>query len=213
LIFAAWAHALARRIYGDELGDAVGGRGYRAEFTLRVLDDVDGASRWCDDRGTPPQEDCASRIRAALADAIAELSAAYGGDPASWRWGEAHPAIHAARPLSDMPLIGGYFRREVTMDGGPFTVKRADNAMSGPRPYAAIHGSGYRAIYDLGHADNSRYIISTGQSGNSYSPHYDDLLPLWADGAYVAIPFSPEAIEKSAAHHLTFQPVKPVQVP
>jgi acyl-homoserine lactone acylase PvdQ len=37
-----------------------------------------------------------------------------------------------------------------------------------------------RAIYNLGTPDQSLYIVSVGQSGN-VSPHYDDLLGLWAD--------------------------------
>src|SRR6185312_2231992 len=82
LIFAAWARALARRIYADELGTRFPNFwGYRSEFTLRVLDGVEGAQNWCDDRGTPQVEDCPSRIRLALHDAVGELSASYGGNP------------------------------------------------------------------------------------------------------------------------------------
>ena len=45
LIFAAWARALARRIYGDELGPQFRSFwAYRPEFTLRVLDGIDGVA-------------------------------------------------------------------------------------------------------------------------------------------------------------------------
>ncbi len=54
LIFATWARALARRIYADELGSRfLNFWGYRTEFTLRVLDNVENEGRWCDDRSTP----------------------------------------------------------------------------------------------------------------------------------------------------------------
>ena len=84
LIFAAWARALARRIYADELGSRFGDFwGYRTEFTLRVLDNIENEGRWCDDRTTPAVEDCPSRIRLALSDAVSELSTQFGPDPAA----------------------------------------------------------------------------------------------------------------------------------
>ncbi len=33
--------------------------------------------------------------------------------------------------------------------------------------------------------ENSLYISSPGQSGNVLSPHYDDLLGMWASGNYI----------------------------
>ena len=207
LIFAAWARALARRIYADELGPRFPNFwGYRTEFTLRVLDAVDGEERWCDDKSTPVVEDCASGIRLALHDAMTELSGAYGADPARWRWGDAHRAIHRQQPFGSFPVIGGWFNREVEMDGGPFTLLRADHSMRSDRPYAAIHGAGYRGIYDLADPDRSLYIISTGQSGNLFSPHYDDLLGRWARNEYIAIPTTQKAVEAAAVYRLVLQP-------
>ena len=207
LIFAAWARALARRIYGDELGPRFANFwAYRPEFTLRVLDNVEGQSRWCDDRGTPGEEDCASRIELALQDAVTELSQAYGADMTRWRWGDAHKATHTAEPFGAFPVIGSWFNREIEMDGGPFTLLRGDHSMRSERPYAAIHGAGYRGIYDLADPDRSQYIISTGQSGNLYSPHYDDLIGLWARKDYIAIPTAKPAMEATAVNRLSLQP-------
>jgi penicillin G amidase len=213
LIYEAWARALARRIYADELGaNFARFWGYRPEFTLRVLDNIEGQSRWCDDRGTPQVEDCASRIRLALHDAVTELSQAYGDDPHSWRFGDAHKAINRAQPFGSFPIIGGFFNREVPVSGGPETLLRADNDMASPTPYAAIHGAGYRGIYDLGRPENSRYIISTGESGNLFSSHYDDLLPLWAKGEYIAMPIERNKAEAQAADRLVLQPESSVAV-
>jgi penicillin amidase len=208
LIFAAWARALARRIYGDELGPQFRNFwGYRPEFTLRVLDGIDGAQRWCDDRATAEVEDCGSRIRLALHDAVEELSAQFGGDPTRWRWGIPHKALNIQQPFGSFPIIGGYFNREITVSGGPFTLLRADNAMGSPQPYTAVHGAGYRGVYDLGNANASRYIISTGQSGNLFSSHYDDLMPVWAHGGTIAIPLDRNTIQASTVNRLTLQPL------
>ena len=63
--------------------------------------------RWCDDRNTDPIETCDDTVRAALDDAVAELTKAYGDDMTAWRWGNAHHALHASRRMGGLPLIGG----------------------------------------------------------------------------------------------------------
>jgi penicillin amidase len=207
LIFAAWARALSQRIYADELGETFEEHsGFNEDFVLRVLDDTAGQSRWCDNRITAESEDCATQIRLALDDALSELSAAYGEDPSAWRWGDAHISVHESRPFGDLPLIGSWFNREIAVDGGAFTVQRADHRLGSRRPYAAVHGAGYRGIYDLANIDASLYIIATGQSGNLFSPHYDDLLELWASGGYVTIPTDRDRIDRQAATTLTLTP-------
>ena len=142
---------------------------------------------------------------------MTELSNLYGQDMAAWRWGGAHKAIHVHRPLGNFPVIGGVFNREVEMNGGAYTLLRAANAMASQRPYAAGHGAGYRAIYDLGAPDASLYMISMGQSGNVFSPHYDDLLGLWGAAEYIAIPTTPEVLSGTAAHLLWLEPAEPAR--
>ena len=66
-------------------------------------------------------------------------------------------------------------------------------------------------IYDLGAPDESLYIISMGQSGNIFSPHYDDLLGLWAATQYITIPTTPEAVSAAAAHALWLEPAAPAR--
>jgi penicillin amidase len=144
---------------------------------------------------------------------VTELSAEFGSDSARWRWGDAHKAIHKDQVFGTFPIIGGFFNREAEMDGGPFTLLRADSAMRSEQPYAAIHGAGYRGIYDLADPERSLYVISTGQSGNLFSPHYDDLLGMWAKGDYIAIPTDAKAISDSAINRLVLQPAKSVAAP
>ena len=48
--------------------------------------------------------------------------------------------------------------------------------------------------------------IAMGESGNVFSPHYDDLLPIWGKYGYVAIPTSPDAVKQIAVHRFTLEP-------
>lgn len=207
LIFEAWQRMLVKRLIADELGpDFKPYWTHNAVMTLRVLKDVAGESRWCDDVRTKAVEDCPYQVRMALADALSDLRKTYGSDMSKWRWGDAHHAIFAHQPFDQFPVLDRIFNREVETSGGAFTIRRADFRYSASRPFAATHGSGYRAIYDLGMPDNSRYMITTGESGNVFSAYYDDMMPLWADGKYVRIPTSPDEIKASAKYHLTLYP-------
>jgi penicillin G amidase len=51
-------------------------------------------------------------------------------------------------------------------------------------------------------------MISMGQSGNVFSPHYDDLLPLWAEAEYITVPTASDAVSTAAVHRLTLQPAR-----
>ena len=207
LIYEAWDRALVKRLIADELGpDFKAYWSHNAVFTLRVLRNVNGEAHWCDDVTTPAREDCASRIRLALDDALKELRSAYGHDMTHWRWGTAHRAVFASLPFGDIPVLKDVFNREIEASGGAFTIRRGDFRFSSERPYAAIHGAGYRAIYDLRNLDNSLYVITTGESGNVFSSHYADMMPLWAEGKYFRIPTAPDEVEATAKYRLTLQP-------
>ena len=106
--------------------------------------------------------------------------------------------------FGSFPVIGNYFNREVEMDGGAFTLLRADHTMRSDVPYEAVHGAGYRGIYDLADPDHSLYIISTGQSGNVLSPWYASFAGRWAKVEYITIPTRRESI--GPAHRLVLKP-------
>ena len=45
-----------------------------------------------------------------------------------------------------------------------------------------------------------------GQSGQPGSKHYSDLLPLWTEGQYFPLVYSPGAVKKATTDTLTLQP-------
>jgi penicillin amidase len=91
--------------------------------------------------------------------------------------------------------------------GGDETVMRAAMPIAGPAPYEAVHGPGMRAVYDLADLSASRFVVSTGQSGNPLSPHYDDLLPLWRNGETFTVNGTREALREEAEGDLTLMPL------
>ena len=59
-------------------------------------------------------------------------------------------------------------------------------------PFGAVHGPGYRGLYDLAEPEGSRWIAATGQSGHPFSAHYRDLARLWVQGSYLPMRPTPE---------------------
>jgi penicillin amidase len=72
--------------------------------------------------------------------------------------------------------------------------------------YGVTNGPSYRLTIDMNDLDGARIVITTGQSGNPFDGHYGDMIPAWADGGTVALPFSPGNVAASATQTLTLSP-------
>lgn len=150
---------------------------------------------------TIPREQRNRIMSESLDEAFAELASSLGGDPAGWSWGDLHQ-ISFRHPLSNTPA------RKAVLDLGP--VRRGGdgntpNATRGPG-YSQSSGASYRHILDLADWDRSVFTSTPGQSGQPGSPHYDDLLPTWAEGRYVPLVYSRSAVEENTAHRLLLEP-------
>jgi penicillin amidase len=66
--------------------------------------------------------------------------------------------------------------------------------------YPVIHGPSMRFSIDMAQPLQPVFTLAGGQSGNLLSPHYDDLLPAWRDGAA-------RPILTTITHHLVLHPV------
>jgi penicillin amidase len=67
-------------------------------------------------------------------------------------------------------------------------------------------GASVRMVMDAGAWDNSMVMNTPGQSADPYSAHYRDLFPLWAEGAYVPLAFSREAVDRVAERVIKLTP-------
>lgn len=186
LIYSAWMRQLSRDIYGDELDDLFSSwHGDRRIFMMDVL--TGDLGHWCDNVAVARTVTCRDLTGPALDQAMASAIEAYGQDFTSWRWGDVHYARHAHRPFSDFPVLSDWFTIETPVPGDGSTVNVAHYSYRTPG-YDVFHGASYRALYDMADPDTSRFMITTGQSGNVMSRHYDDLAPLWGRGEYIEIP-------------------------
>ncbi|MBM3603686.1 MAG: penicillin acylase family protein [Alphaproteobacteria bacterium] len=207
VIYAAWMSALQDRLIRDELGplsdDIIR---LQPGFIDAVFRNRRGAARWCDIVQSAATEDCATIARQALDRAILDLSARFGPDVTSWRWGDVHQARHLHPGLGNLPALGWIMNITQSISGGEFTVARAGLFGSGTQLFDAVNGAGFRGVYDLADPDSSVFIISTGQSGHPLSRHYDDLAGLWRRGEYIGMSLDRDLARAAATGITTLTP-------
>lgn len=193
LIFNAWADQLSRKLFsrlGYLFTENYGARSFRHPLILQIQNPN---SPWCDDPQSEQIESCADASNAAFGKALEQLSGQFGNNPKNWAWGNAHIAVSEHRPLSKVPLLGGFFNLTHAFPGDSFSVNvgrlellRADN------PFETKQAPSLRTIYDLSDLEQSLFIYQTGQSGWVQNKLYRNMSALWARNEYLPLQMKPQ---------------------
>ncbi|WP_019141035.1 penicillin acylase family protein [Noviherbaspirillum massiliense] len=216
LIFNDWLRAASWQIFSDELGEPLM-RDYWEQRNVHqpmvnVLLNRNGQGRWCADVSKPQgakAQDCGELLAASLETALDDLERRYGADMGKWKWGKAHMARSEHRPFSKVEPLAKMFDIRVESPGDTYTVNVGRyNLKDEKEPFTNHHASSLRALYDLSNLENSRFIHSTGQSGNVLSPLYRNFAQRWAEVAYLPMKTRREDIEKGALGTLTLNPAR-----
>jgi len=147
-----------------------------------------------------------AEIADAFAHVVGQLTERKGRGPDGWAWGEVRPLvlIHA---VGSKPPLGRVFNRGPLSVGGDGTTI-PQGSVDPADPYANPIGiPNMRAVMDVGNWEASRWVLAGGECGNPFSPHYDDLLPLWERGQGICIAWSPENVHARARATLRLKPV------
>lgn len=162
-IFESWYSRLLEipaSIVGDALFDDILFLEPMPRFLLKVLQEGDPA---CGDAET-----CLAKA----AQLFVEVIDGFGSSVP--RWGEIHQATfeHPVLPISEQVPYGG---DRYTVNVGSYD----------PNTFEMNFGAGYRQIIDLSNLENSLYITAPGQTEQTDSAYFDNLLGLWQDGKYL----------------------------
>ena len=209
LLFEMFKLTLARRVFGDELGaglrDDVLDTGTGTWTALRNVMNNDSAP-WWDDATTAAKETRASIMDAALNDAMQALTARFGPDQSKWQWGAAHSAIFDNQTLGKSgvkPIEALFNRGPYPAEGGTGLVNAVGHRAS---DFSVRSVPSMRMVVDLGDLTRSTLIHTTGQSGHTLHPHYDDMIPLWLKGSTNPMRWSRQDILADAGGTLTLTP-------
>ncbi len=204
ILFLSWMRELTRLVYADELKDQFSSRWrFHPVFMKQALTGVEGKDVWCDNVNTEDAiETCAGLVDEALTKAIADATERFGDKMDEWRWDEAHPVVNRHIPGSFLPIVGDTLTIARPSAGGNHTINRGQHVIGSETPFDNVHAAGYRVVYDLADLDASRYMISTGQSGNPFSGDFDHLATAWAEGGSIAISTDRSSIKAVSQMHL-----------
>jgi penicillin amidase len=224
--YMTWEYRVLRGLFDDELGPLA--RDYVGSATSWValeaaLGDPDWP--WWDDVTTAGVRETAGEVIAGAMDAAgAELRATLG-DADGWRWGRLHTATFREATVGTASGIGPL---EWYLNAGPVEVGGAAGAIDNtyyrlerayPDPldpefvpvglgglFTVTNLPSYRLLVDMTDLDGARIVITTGQSGIPFDPHYRDQIESWRVGETLSLPFTPAAVDTATVATLTLEP-------
>ncbi len=148
-------------------------------------------ARWLPQGYASFDEVLAAAVEAAVADP--EAPRALG----LWKWGRVHH-VDIEHPFwSHVPILKrGAGTGPQPLSGNGETLKQVGTHF----------GPSERLTVDFADLDASTLDLVNGQSGNIFDDHFNDQWPAYYNGRTFTLPFSPPAVQQSAAHHLRLVP-------
>lgn len=182
-LFAAWWRGLPRAIFEDELA---------GEWDVaRVLLDeaLTTNTPALDDRRTPRTETAVDMSARAMREAKTIA--------AGRTWGEACTLL-VKHPLASVKILD----RWLHLNRGPFPGAGDAGSLNAnfhsyheaSQSFRTFIGPSMRFVLDWSDVDTFTLTGALGQSGNPFSPHYDDFLPMAQRGAAWKVPFTRAAV-------------------
>ncbi len=194
-LFAAWWRRLAKPVFEDEMGE---------EFDLgrALLDEaLTTRSPVLDDKRTPRVETATDMSARAMREAK---------EIANGRtWGEACTLL-IRHPLARVRVLDAW----LNLNRGPYAWSGDPGTLNAnfygyderAKSFRSHVGPSMRFVLDWTDVDAFSIYGALGQSGNPFSPHYDDFLELARKGGVWNVPFSREKVRAGAKSVLTLTP-------
>jgi len=199
-IFEAWLYEFHHHMLSQKLGLDMQEKGPFAAMTLAELI-KEHAQEWCGDN------DCHQLIAQSFSEGLALMARRQGADMTNWQWGRENVAALRHKFYSHIPVLKRLSDLSVPSSGDFYTIDRGggfDN--DDAHPFERTHGGGFRGIYDLSNPDASLFMITTGESGHIFSPHYGDLVPLWNTVKAITLSGTADELKKRGADELVLEP-------
>jgi penicillin amidase len=153
---------------------------------------------WCDDVLTSEIENCFDLFQIALEKAEIEIDRKVKGVLADKKWGDIHQyhlphfpyskvSLRPFLPPAKDSIWSPLFHRNLKGTGGLNSINVGQYDLYVDHKYQQFAGAVYRQVIELGKGGEGFYMLNTGQSGNIFSEHYDDLIQPYLDGLYISM--------------------------
>ena len=170
-IYAKWSVQLAANLLKDKVTDDLVQYFLRNQVMQNSLhlyfgDLNEKIKPLCDNPKTVQIETCDELITKSFGEAVEFVG--------SNNWGQLHPVELRHLPFSDVPLLKWIFGRQQPIGGWMNTVHAAFSNWNST--FATVIGQGMKLVCDMGENSTNYWTLETGNSGNVFSKHYDDML-------------------------------------
>ncbi len=207
-IFAYLVRHLVIETFRDQVPDDIPVTIRQLKSIMQLLPDANNG--WWDDARTPDVIETRDDILLrALQQAVSQIAAEQGNNPAEWRWGATHTANFINLPLgaSGIELIESFVNRGPIPTGGGYATVNAQLWDLDTQQVEALPM--LRIIVDFADDGINLVVNSTGQSAHATSDHYFDQNPLWAENNYRPLHFTRAEVEVATNNRLLLRPLTP----
>ncbi|GAB4245601.1 MAG: penicillin acylase family protein [Ekhidna sp.] len=197
VIFDRWLYEILEGAMKDEMGDTLW-RAYQGTHTYKVAIEhlvTNKDAIWWDNTTTEETETRSEVIVQAFERAISALKSEWGDHPTDWKWGEVHKLTHshALGTVLEFLNVG-----EFPASGGNEVINNMGYTYSDEQQPPILFGPSTRRIIDFSDVRNNSWsILPTGQSGNYFSPYYEDQAHMFVNGEFRKMEMNHEVIKQS----------------
>lgn len=183
-IFQKWIYEIMEAAMKDEMGDDLWSL-YQNTHTYKVAIEhlvKNGTSKWWDNVTTASIETRAEIIRQAFETTLFDLRSDWGDDYSKWLWKNVHQVTHnhALGTALNFLNVGPF-----PSSGGNEVINNMGYTYTGEKSQPILFGPSTRRIIDFSDVRNNSWsILPTGQSGNYFSPYYDDQAQMFVQGEF-----------------------------
>jgi penicillin amidase len=163
-------------------------------------------SPWWDNTSTPNRESASEIVLSALETALKDLETTLGPDRTTWHYDRLHTVTHR-HAMADVPIVGDW------LSIGPYALPAAKDALCKYEfklkkevDFSIFSGPSMRIGIDFADVDGAESILPTGQSGNVFSPFYDNQAPLYHAGEFRKMRMDRNDIESHSSGRASIRP-------
>jgi penicillin amidase len=200
-IYNKWIYLYLKHTFTDELGQD----GFKQFLTTHVMKQMiagqitNDNSLWWDNIETPNKKETRKEILSqSFKEAVVTLEKQLGNSVSDWTWNKVH-IVEYEHPLGKVAALRKIF------NVGPFAVSGSNEVINNQMfdytnegKYVVKGGPSTRRIVDFSDIENSWSILPTGQSGNPFSPHYNDQAEMYNEGKFRKMKMNKEEIVKTS---------------
>lgn len=179
-IFSIWMHEISTMLYQDITTGLP--KWAKPQYSdLFVRNSIQRNGRAC-----LIHISCDDLLTQSLEKTVERLHKQYKTDDITmWTWDQSHLALFRHPVFKKIPLLRNLSTRKVVINGARDTLNRS-RWYSNRKGFKAIEGACLRMIANTTQSTGD-FSVPMGQSENMFSKHYDDLLPIWAEGQYITL--------------------------